>query len=289
MLLYQCKMLSNLRNNRDFTVIPADKNLGPCIMERETYIRRALQNHLNDNTTYQQLSDKEAEDKIQTIKLRFGSFLEIYRPYLETNDYKFIVRSIKVKDPLAKFYLTAKVHKVPWKTRLIISISGSLLHGLGMWVDKMLQPYARSIPSYIKSLYDFKELITKLPTLPPNAYIFTADAVSMYTNIETIPALKEISNYIRLNKRDNGYIRNAINAGLDLVMKNNIFEFGDTKWLQLKGTAMGVLPSCCYETIYFSNYESEITKMFPELYLYKRYIDDVFGIWMPQQENEDTV
>ena len=69
-------------------------------------------------------------------------------------------------------------------------------------------------------------------------------------------------------------------------MRNNIFQFGDTYWLQLNGTAMGVSPSCVYATLYFAVHESNIIKKFPELALYKRFIDDILGIWIPQSTND---
>jgi hypothetical protein len=44
---------------------------------------------------------------------------------------------------------------------------------------------------------------------------------------------------------------------------------------------MGVSPSCDYATIYFAPHEARIRDKYPELFLYKRYIDDVFIIWIP--------
>jgi hypothetical protein len=52
---YQENLLHNLRHHNDFIILPSDKNLGPCILEREEYIRRVLDN-LADDTTYRQLS-----------------------------------------------------------------------------------------------------------------------------------------------------------------------------------------------------------------------------------------
>ena len=193
-----------------------------------------------------------------------------------------------VSDPFAKFYITAKVHKKPWKTRPIVSISGSLLHGLGCWVDKILQPFTKIIPSYIKSLVDLKDLLLNLPPLPTTASLFTCDAVSMYTNIDTGHAIAQIRQYLRLNKLGTLVDRSAVLEALHIVMYNNMFEFGDTFWLQIDGTAMGVSPSCSYATLYFAPHENSMLQKYPELRFYRRYIDDVIGIWIPTTNTDAT-
>ena len=78
MLPHQRKILSDLRHNKDFLVIQADKNLGPCIIERQQYIQRALRDHLLDRTTYQQLNNQEVTNKIHHLKQRFNI---LYIPY----------------------------------------------------------------------------------------------------------------------------------------------------------------------------------------------------------------
>ena len=52
--------------------------------------------------------------------------------------------------------------------------------------------------------------------LPPNACLFTADAMSMYTNIPTHTALNLISKYLtQYQRKCNGeYPHNAVQAGL---------------------------------------------------------------------------
>ncbi len=290
LLPHQRTILGTLRKNKQFLIIQADKNLGPCIIERDQYIKRALKDHLLDTTTYRQLTPFEKHNKIHHLQRLLNNFIDLHKQHLPKEDVKFLKRSASVTDPLPKFYLTAKVHKTPWKTRPIVSLSGSLLHGLGQWTDKILQPFVKELPSYVQSSFELKELLLNLPPLPSNAILGTCDAVTMYTNIDTVHALSEIRKVIRFSNKATTKEKTAVLHSLDLIMKNNIFEFGDTTWLQIDGTAMGVSPSCCYAMLYFSPHEEYIKNRFPELYFYKRYIDDVFYIWIPQHNpSEDTL
>jgi hypothetical protein len=73
-------------------------------------------------------------------------------------------------------------------------------------------------------------------------------------------------------------------------MRNNIFSFADTYWLQLSGTAMGTSAACAYATLTYGHYENTI--LLPtfrdNILYYQRYIDDVFGIWIPPARDKAT-
>ena len=64
-------------------------------------------------------------------------------------------------------------------------------------------------------------------------------------------------------------------------MNNNVFAFGDTFWHQRKGTAMGTPPAPTYTNIFYSIHEINFLHDNNNLIFYKRYIDDVFGVWLP--------
>jgi hypothetical protein len=138
LLPFQRQLLAKLRTYKTHVVFQADKNLGPCIIERNNYIQWALGDHLTKADTYSRLSSLQAHYRIHHVKQKLVKFIEKYKNNLLPEDIKFLQRSTKVKDPFAKLYITAKVHKQPWQTRPIVSIDGSLLHGLGRWVDKVL-------------------------------------------------------------------------------------------------------------------------------------------------------
>jgi hypothetical protein len=141
LLPHQQRLLKQLATDKTHIVFPADKNLGPCIIERDRYITQALKDHLSDETTYQRLSKHDAEHRLGMIQRTVEDFLKRYHDKIDPQQLKYIKRSLVVDDPFPKFYISAKVHKSPWKSRPIVSVSGSYLHGLGRFVAFHLQTY----------------------------------------------------------------------------------------------------------------------------------------------------
>ena len=169
-----------------------------------------------------------------------------------------------------------KVHKNPWATRPIVSYAGSLLHGLGIWLDLKLQKIATTRTTYIRDSFALKEYLATYDTLPAGCKLFTSDATAMYDNIDTTHAIREISRYIRRLPEFAHLPLNAIIAALGLIMHNNMFFFGDTHWLQRKGAAMGAPPATSVATIYYAIHEEYLIERFGHCFLFlKRYIDDM--------------
>ena len=193
-------------------------------------------------------------------------------------------------NPLTKFYATMKVHKHPLKSQPLVSVSGSLLENLGIWVDRKLQPFLPLFDSYFKSSKILQSEITKLE-LPSGAQLFTANAVSMYTNIPTDKALSDITQFLRRCQQKNVMETEyaALIEGLGIIMRQCAFSFGDTYWEQLTGTAMGTPPAPSYATIYFGIWEQKFLRRHKDsLFLYCRFIDNVLGIWKPAITTDDV-
>lgn len=286
------RLLRFLEGNKDFIILPTDKNLGPAIMERATYKRRCLQDHLLDNNSYKQLTPAEAAQIQSEARNQMEDLIATYSEYLTANEKTYFERSFKRRARIPQFYITPKVHKTPYKTRPIVSCINSRLGYLSKWVDRKLQTVANLCPAYLK---DSQSLIAKLKLLgklPPTAIIITADAVSMYTNIDTDHSIKTLKDWFQLHKADlpQGFPTNMILAATELIMKSNVFQLDDTYWLQLIGTAMGTSMACLLATIYYSYHEETnllptyqqqplMAHKPPALLLYGRLIDDSVQIW----------
>ena len=73
------------------------------------------------------------------------------RESLSPDDRRFLKWSTQTDKPFGRFYLLAKVHKNPWKTRPIVSYTGMILHGLGQWLNHQLQKIVCILP-YVMTL-----------------------------------------------------------------------------------------------------------------------------------------
>jgi len=293
LLSLQSRALSDLKSQNTFLIVPTDKNLGPSIIEREEYIQTAMRDHLTSRDNYKRLSPFAVAQATHQIKSRITQWLDVHKVAFTAMERKYLKHHLRNNiSPFCRFYLTLKVHKKepnePVPSRPIVSCPGSLLYSVGVFfVDDKLKIVARQQPSYLKSSFDLKLQLSQLDIPPFRASLFTADAVAMYTNIPTGRALRKIKEHLRDNS-DRYSADIPIEAtldGLDMVMRLNIFTFGDMTFLQKRGTAMGAPPAPQIATIYYATEEAIFLPNFQSrLLYYRRYLDDVFGIWLHHED-----
>ena len=209
------------------------------------------------------------------------------------------------KRRIPQFYCIPKVHKNPIAYRPIVSSVNSKMGDLSKWLDVKLQSVVHLCPCYLKDSRALLKKLKRLGQLPPTAVVVTADAVSMYTNIDLDHCLLVLQRWFELHATElpAGFPIRMILKSVRLVMFNNVFQFDDTYWLQLVGTAMGTSVACMIATIYFSYHEeTRILPRFahqhvvplmqlppirdrmpafktPPLLLHARLIDDAIQIW----------
>ncbi|KAL7517684.1 hypothetical protein ACHAWF_000145 [Thalassiosira exigua] len=86
-----------------------------------------------------------------------------------------------------------------------------------------------------------------------------------------------------------GFPLKAAKKAMAMVMKYNIFEFGNQYLLQLLVTAMGTSAACMWAANFFLIDKKESHPSLLELHSLSRcFIDDVFEIWFPTSSRMST-
>jgi hypothetical protein len=153
--------------------------------------------HLLDTLTYKTIPEEQAMRDVKTLSKDIFSWTLRHRKALTDDVVRYIRHHLDLssKDPFGYFYLTVKLHKTPVSTRPVCSDCASVPHALGKWLDYHFQPIVKDQATYFKDSYALKQELDKMH-LPPNACIFTYDAISMYTNIETEDCINRLSEYL---------------------------------------------------------------------------------------------
>lgn len=74
------------------------------------------------------------------------------------------------------FYIMAKVHKTPWKTRPVVSTTNSVLFAISKWLDFQLQKLSFLAPGYLRDSFQLKEELENMPNQSENMKLFSMDA-----------------------------------------------------------------------------------------------------------------
>lgn len=121
--------------------------------------------------------------------------------------------------------------------------------------------------------------------MPINAFLFTIDIDSLFTNINTEMSLWAVSNIFR-RYPDAARPDVEVLKLLEICLVNNDFQFENKVYLQMEGTAMGQRYAPSYANIYMSEWEREALAKCPlQPVFYLRFLDDIVGAWA---HGEDT-
>ena len=182
------------------------------------------------------------------------------------------------------FRLIPKLHKSVWPNparppgRPIISDRSSATRNVGNLIEHFLKPLCEKLPSHLR---DSNHLIALLrtATLTPSSTLFTFDVTSLYTNVPISDGIQSVSYAFRRHP-DAARPDATILHLLRLLLTSNTFTFGDQRWLQTHGVAMGKCFAGSFANLFLGEWERKAFSTFEHLpSLWVRFQDDVFGIW----------
>jgi hypothetical protein len=186
-----------------------------------------------------------------------------------------------------QLYGLCMVHKTKTSMHPVVSCVNSVPEIFSKHADYWLKKLVSDIlPTYIR---DSAHLISELTStfrhgLSPGAKLFSVDAVGMYANIDTAHGIDVLTTWLRDYPDDlpEGVPVEFIIDSLSEVMRNSIFQFGDTTWRQLRGCAMGTSTAVNYAYLYVGLLEIRhlLPRFREHLPFFRRFIDDGIGVWL---------
>ena len=296
--------MKELSSNTNIVVKEADKGGAITIINTSDYITDCVL-LLNDAKTYQTTSSEiidihmtEAENLVKTLadsnrqishdllpdQLRAGIFYGL--PKL--HKLKLLIHSRLIDNSLnTPVNLSSISDIITEATKLnirppyrpIVSCIGTIAEHISGFVDSILQPLLKKIPSYLKDTTHFIRNLSYIGTLAPGSILISMDVNSLYTNIPHADGVAACRAF--LNKHSiQSDIATDIHILIDFILKHNTFTFNDKYYLQTNGTAMGTKMAPAYAIIFMESVENSFLSSFPHKpTVYYRYIDDIFMIW----------
>ena len=158
-----------------------------------------------------------------------------------------------------------------------------MCENIGGYIDHHIKHIGKQHESYLQDTPDFLrtiEIINSGQKLKKNTALLTIDATALFTNIiheEGLGTLK-----IELEKRKHPAVPTEFLLKLmELLLRNNIFEFHDGYYKQNIGAAMGVKPIPDYANIFMASLDTKIKNLLgaEAILLLKRFLDDFFLIF----------
>ncbi|XP_072050005.1 uncharacterized protein [Amphiura filiformis] len=230
--------LRELKEDKDITILPADKGRATVILNKTDYQDKA-NDLLNDTNTYKPLKrDPTSMYRNQLIEvlqsLRDEGVINVitYRQLYPTSS------------DTPKFYGLPKVHKDACPLRPIVSSCGSITYNTAKFISKILSPLVGGTPRHLKNSED---LVTKLSAikLADNESLVSYDVSALFTSVPVDESLdiihKRLTNDDTLSTRTTLSPKQIIDL-LRVCLKTTYFTHNGTFYTQIEGRRYGLPP-----------------------------------------------
>uniref|UniRef100_A0A3B3H8Z3 Uncharacterized protein n=1 Tax=Oryzias latipes TaxID=8090 RepID=A0A3B3H8Z3_ORYLA len=143
--------IHNLKNNREITILPADKGRTTVIMDTEQY-EKQMNEMLQDRNTYEVLKRDPTEAKKRKLKTVLKQLQEEKK--IDKQTYNHLIPTASI---IPRIYGTPKIHKPGAPLRPIIDSMGSVTYNLSKFISSdwllifTLLPHRKSDELYFQT------------------------------------------------------------------------------------------------------------------------------------------
>lgn len=297
--------INKLKDDKSIVIKVADKG-GAFVVLDTDYYERKMSQMITDSTTYRKTESAETEDnimkKVKHLVTKYDKrFTKEECKYLSDFEHK-----------TSLLYGLPKIHKskainceietknnsyIHMQTpedltfRPIIAGVKNPTHRLSEFIDIVLKPFMCKIKSYVKDTGDFLQKLPQDTNLTNEDKIITCDVVNLYSNIDHALAKNAVNYWLDQHPEliENRFNKNLLLECIDLVLKNNTFEFNGVRYLQILGTAMGTRMAPCIANLVMGYLETKLYEQTKQQYglefskyieeNWKRFLDDCEMLW----------
>ena len=273
----------------------ADKNFGLVVYSRELSREQCLLHLRDQKGTYAQITEKTKIGILEDIISRLRGILNPFKERYQ-GAWALVCDSI-IRDAvhaakrgwLGDFYIIWKLHKMANATGLrsrpiaaAINVpTGSASH----FLHCQLQEEVWKHPHVLRDSLDLIRTLEGLSFDPGEGVLLTsADVNALYPSIDLQRGMAALQWFMDSHTSFNQTLKDLCLKLAHFVLTNNFVECKELDgaiFHQQVGTAMGTSFSVIYAIIFMIWLESPIIERFRScIQLYKRYIDDLFLIWI---------
>ena len=292
------KELIKLQKDKIIFIKPCNKGAGMITLDYAVYMRACYEHLMSEKVMedgvsrnyYCRVDAMELERTKSNIKHLVQDGFENY--ILSEEEYNAMIADEK---DAAKFYCTFKVHKkhepmTAPPPRPIVSGSGSVTENIATFVEYHIKDIAKEHEAYLQDTPDFLRYVEKVNNeqgLEDDHILVTWDVVGLYNNILHEEGLESLNE--ALETRNNPKVpTDYLIKLMDIILRNNLFDFHEELWRQEIGCAMGTKPAPSYADIFMAKkidnriiYLAQAygTNTTNPLTMFKRFLDDIFSIF----------
>jgi hypothetical protein len=285
--------LKTLVDNRQIRISSADKGGAIVVQNTDDYIAEAVR-QLSNTKHYVPLQS-DPTPKIAKVSNDITDKLRD-NGHISEQTHRWAKLNVS-QTKCHRFYTLPKIHKTLDHPpgRPIVSGNNGPTEKLSKIVDSWLQPYVTSLPSYIKDSTHMLMMLEKwnhdYGPFPDNTRLVTIDVTALYTNIPHDDMKESMRHFLTQQAESDIPAVDVVVEVADHVLQNNVFNFEGKIFKQVMGTAMGTPMAPSAANLFMGMLEERLLNQSPvpvNKEFWKRFIDDIFMLWMGSPEDLDV-